>query len=82
MSTEKVSLTLDETLVAEARAQVGHRGLSQYVNQALLRQLQHDRLARLLAELDEEMGPVDPKVMENVRREWPEPAEKRPRRTA
>ena len=35
MATEKVSLSLDEELVAEAREAVGPRGLSSYVNRAL-----------------------------------------------
>lgn len=71
MTTSKVSLTLDEDLVSEARARVGHRGLSSYLNSALRRQLQHDRLGVLLAELDAEAGPVAPAVLEEVRREWP-----------
>ena len=47
MATEKVSLTLDEELVAEARERAGARGLSGYVNRALRHQLQRDRLAAL-----------------------------------
>jgi Arc/MetJ family transcription regulator len=73
MATEKVSLTLDEELVAEAREAVGSRGLSSYVNRALRHQLQHDRLAGLLAELEQEHGPVEPGAIEEVRRAWPAP---------
>lgn len=73
MPTEKVSLTLEEELLSEAREAVGVRGLSGYVNRALRHQLQHDRLAGLLAEFEEEHGPIDPRVMEQVREEWPEP---------
>jgi Arc/MetJ family transcription regulator len=76
MATEKVSLTLEEDLLAEAREVVGSRKLSTYVNQALRHQLQHDRIARLLAEIEQEVGPIDPKVMEEVRRAWPGPGEK------
>jgi hypothetical protein len=76
MATEKVSLTLEEDLVAEARGAVGSRGLSGYVNRALRNQLQHDRLAGLLAKLDVEHGPIDPELMEEVRRAWPGPEEK------
>jgi Arc/MetJ family transcription regulator len=76
MRTEKVSLSLEEELLAEARDRVGARGLSGYVNQALRHQLQHDRLAGLLAELERETGPIDPEVMEEVRRAWPAPGEK------
>jgi len=72
MRTEKVSLSLEEALLAEAREVVGARGLSGYVNRALRLQLQHDRLAGLLAELEQEKGPIEPELMEEVRREWPE----------
>jgi hypothetical protein len=78
--TEKVSLTLEEELLAEAREVVGARGLSGYVNRALRYQLQHDRLAALLAEYEKEAGPIDPKIMEEVRQEWPAPEEKSSKR--
>ncbi|HXU34360.1 MAG TPA: hypothetical protein VN851_27620 [Thermoanaerobaculia bacterium] len=74
MATEKVSLSLEEELLAEARAVVGIRGLSGYVNRALSHQLQRDRVAALLVELDSEFGPVDSRVIEEVRRAWPAPA--------
>ena len=80
MRTEKVSLTLETELLAEARDVVGARGLSSYVNQALRHQLQHDRLAGLLAELEQEKGPIEPEVMEEVRRAWPAPGEKTAKR--
>jgi Arc/MetJ family transcription regulator len=80
MATEKVSLTLDEELVSEARGAVGARGLSGYVNLALRRQLQRDRLSRLLDDLDREFGPIDPRVTEAVGRAWPAPADKAVRR--
>ena len=73
MSTEKVSLTLDKELVAEAREVAGGRALSSYLNRALRNQLQHDRIAGLLAELEREKGPIDPRVMAEVRDEWPDP---------
>ena len=79
MATEKISLTLEESLLAQARERVGLRGLSGYVNRALDHQLQHDRLVGLLADLEDELGPVDPDVMEEVRQEWPDPAEFRRR---
>lgn len=71
MRTEKVSLTLDESLLAEARDVVGSRKLSSYVNRALGLQLQHDRLAGLLAELARENGPIETRVIEEVRQAWP-----------
>lgn len=36
-------------------------------------QLQRDRLARLLEELEQEHGPIDPQVIEAVRQAWPLP---------
>jgi Arc/MetJ family transcription regulator len=71
MRTAKVSLRLEEELLAEARELAGTRGLSGYVNRALRHQLQKDRITRFLDELDEEMGPVKPHMMEEVRRAWP-----------
>jgi hypothetical protein len=83
MRTEKVSLTLEQELLAEAREAVGSRGLSSYVNGALRQQLQHDRVARLLVELEQEHGPIEPHVLEEVRQEWPAPGEQvRRRRSA
>ena len=70
MATAKVSLTLEEELVEEARGAVGARGLSGYVNNALRQQLQRDRVLRLLAELEREHGPIDPKTLAEVRKEW------------
>lgn len=81
MRTEKAFLPLEEELLAEAREAAGSRGLSSYVNRALRHQLQqHDRLAGLLAELEQEAGPIEPGVMEEVRRAWPAPEEKASKR--
>lgn len=82
MAAEKVSLTLDQDLVSEAREVSGSRGLSSYVNRALGRQLQHDRLAGFLEELEREAGPIDADVLKQVRREWPADDEKAKRRSA
>jgi hypothetical protein len=71
MPTEKVSLTLDPELLKEARATVGGRGLSGYVNHALQRQLQRDRIARHLTEFEKEHGSFDPEMVEEVRSSWP-----------
>lgn len=75
MATEKVSLTLEEELVTQARAAVGSRGLSRYVNRALRHQLQSDRLGELLDELERRHGPIDPEAIEEARRAWPGPAD-------
>jgi len=70
MAASKVSISLDEGVLAEARERVGGRGLSSYVNEAVRRQLQHDRVADLLAQLDAESGPVPPELLEEARRTW------------
>jgi hypothetical protein len=80
MATEKVSLSLEEELVVEAREVVGARGLSSYVNRALRHQLQRDRLTGLLADLEQEHGPIEPQVIEEVRQAWPAPGEKAAKR--
>lgn len=80
MATEKVSLSLEEELVVEAHEVVGARGLSGYVNRALRYQLQRDRLAGLLADLEQEHGPIEPQMIEEVRQAWPAPGEKAAKR--
>ncbi|MFN8035982.1 MAG: hypothetical protein U0V73_08615 [Acidimicrobiia bacterium] len=83
---DKVSLTLDGDLVADARRRSGPGGLSAYVNEALRLKLQRDRLGSLLAEMDREAGAIPAEVMEEVRRAWPArepaPSGRRARRSA
>ena len=80
--TEKVSLTLDQALLAEARERVGRRGLSRYVNEALEMWLQRERILGMLEEMDRRSGPVPPEVMEQVRREWHGAGRRHKRRSA
>ena len=84
MPVEKVSLSLDAKIIGEARRVAGRRGLSALVNDALRIRLHHERLRRLLAEMDAEFGPVPPEEMEKARATWPHPPVKksRSRRTA
>lgn len=70
MSVAKVSLSLDEKVLAEARRRVGKRELSSYVSAALRRQLQHDRLRDLLVEMDEESGTIPPDLLDAARELW------------
>jgi Arc/MetJ family transcription regulator len=81
VATQKVSLSLDEELVAAARQHGGRRGLSGYVNEALRRQLQRDRLIELLDDAEQDVGPIGDDVMEEVRRAWPDGG-RRQRRSA
>jgi len=81
VATEKVSLTLDNAVLKEARSRVGRRGLSSYVDAALRLKLQHDRLRSLLSELETAHGPVPERIRSEVRREWPaKPSEPKSRR--
>ena len=70
MPVSKVSLTIEAEVLAEARDRAGRRELSSYVNEALRRQLQRDRLGELLAEMDESSGPVPDEMLEEARRLW------------
>lgn len=82
MAVSKVSLSIDEDLLTEARERAGRRELSSYVNAALRRQLQRDRLTELLAEMDAESGPVPEDVMEEARQLWRNPPGGKRRRSA
>jgi Arc/MetJ family transcription regulator len=70
MAVSKVSLSIDEQVLAEARDRAGRRELSSYVTDALRRQLQHDRLGELLAAMDAASGPVPDELMEEARQLW------------
>jgi len=81
MAVSKVSLSIDEDVLSAARDRAGRRELSAYVNEALRRQLQRDRLVELLAEMGSESGPIPDDVMEEARQPWRNaPAGKRRRR--
>ncbi len=76
MAMKKVSVTLDADLVAEIKTELGEGGFSAYLNEALRRQRQRERLERLLEDLAEEYGPIP----EGARRwaeslDWPEERE-------
>jgi len=84
MTVSKVSLSIEEDVLAEARQRAGRRELSSYVTDALRRQLQHDRLGELLSEMAAESGPVPHELMEEARQLWrgPVAASRRRRRSA
>ncbi len=73
MALEKISLSLDAQILEKARQIAGRRGLSALVNDALRIRLQQERLRRLLAEMDDEFGPVPPEEIEDARKTWPGP---------
>jgi hypothetical protein len=66
MATAKASPTLDRKV------------LSGHVDRSLRHQLQRDRLIGLLDDLEKEAGPIEPEVMEQVRRAWLDPTTSRP----
>jgi len=72
MAMKKVSVTLEEELVAEIKTEVGERGFSAYLNDALTRRRQRERFAELERELTEEFWPIPDEVREQVRKEWDE----------
>lgn len=80
MNVSKVSLSIEESVLAQVRERAGRRELSSYVTDALRRQLQHDRLRDLLAEMEAEAGPVPAELMEEARRLWRGPAADKQRR--
>lgn len=84
MGVSKVSLSIEDEVLAEARERAGRRELSRYVSEALRRQLQRDRLDELLAEMEAESGPIPEELMEEARQLWRGPgvAPKRRRHTA
>jgi hypothetical protein len=66
-------VTIPTDLAAELRSRAGRGNVSAYVTQALVRQLHHDRLGDLLAELAEVHGPVTDEELAQARAEWPHP---------
>ena len=72
MATVKVSTTLDAGSVAEAKALVGERGFSRFLNESLAMRLQRVRLEKLLDEMGEEFGPIPDEARAWVEgQEWP-----------
>ena len=71
--TDKLSVTIPTDLADELRSRAGRGNVSAYVTQALVRQLEHDRLGDLLNELAEMHGPVTDEELARARAEWPQP---------
>jgi hypothetical protein len=69
--TEKLSATVPRGLAAQIRERAGRGNVSAYVTQALLRQLEHDRLGDLVAELEQIHGPAGDDEVAAARAEWP-----------
>ena len=72
MSTVKVSTTLDAERVAEAKARVGERGFSRFLDESLAMRLQWARLEDLESDLTEELGPIPEESRRRIEAmEWP-----------
>ena len=68
----KVSVSMPEELTEAVRARTGPGGFSRYVTDAVQERMQHDLLGELLAELEAEYGPLDPELVRQASREWPD----------
>ena len=72
MTTQPITASLSKSNVAEAKRRAGERGLSRYLDEALARQLQFDRLSDLEEELTAQYGPIPDDVRARVdAMEWP-----------
>ena len=72
MSTIKVSTTLDAGRVAEAKARVGERGFSRFLDESLAMRLQWARLEDLERDLAGEFGPIPEASRRRIEAlEWP-----------
>jgi len=72
LHTDKLSVTVPSEVAEEIRARAGRGNVSAYVTQALLRQLEHDRLGDLVAGLEAVYGSVTDEELAAARAEWPE----------
>ena len=82
MATEKVSLTLSQKAVKEARRRAGTRGLSAYVDEALRLKLHHDHVRAWLEEAERKHGPIPDDIRKQVEAEWPDPSRRKRNRKA
>lgn len=71
MATTKRSVTLDETLVAEALEFVGERGLSRLLNEGLRQQVLVERGRRAVEAYEAEHGPISARALADVDAQWP-----------
>jgi len=68
----KVSVSIPEDLTAAIQERVGRGKFSQYVTEAVSRQLERDLLAELSASLAAEHGPVPEEYLAEARAAWPD----------
>ncbi len=68
----KVSVSMPEDLVAAVQQRTGRGKFSQYVTEAVSRQLELDVLAELSDQLTAEHGPVPGEFLAEARAAWPD----------
>lgn len=68
----KVSVSMPEDLTVAVQQRVGHGKFSQYVTEAVSRQLEKDLLAELSELLAAEHGPVPEEYLAEARAAWPD----------
>ncbi len=68
----KVSVSMPEGLTAAVQQRVGRGKFSQYVTEAVSRQLERDLLAELSELLTAEHGPVPEEYLAEARAAWPD----------
>jgi Arc/MetJ-type ribon-helix-helix transcriptional regulator len=68
----KVSVSMPEDLNVAVQQRVGRGKFSQYVTEAVTRQLERDLLAELSASLAAEHGPVPGEYLTEARAAWPD----------
>lgn len=68
----KVSVSMPEDLTAAVQQRVGRGEFSQYVTEAVARQLELDLIGELSALLQAEHGPVSDEALVEARRSWPD----------
>lgn len=71
MAVTKWSVSIEEHLAEQVESHVGERGLSSFVARAVEHELERDRLAQYLADLDAEFGPLPEGLIEQFDELWP-----------
>ena len=72
MAATRITITVDEDVLAELKTRVGPGEVSSYVVDALRARLRKDPILELLEKLDEMYGPLTDEEIEEGRREWSE----------
>ena len=72
MAATRITITVDEDVLAELKTRVGPGEVSSYVVDALRARLRKDPILELLEKLDEMYGPLTDEEIAEGRREWSE----------